>query len=236
MPSKTVLPIASMIRKGIDCHWSIFDHTQKVRIESSLSRDPKKPDLIELSQQDIVDIVEWAFPDLLYRSVTFPFPYACKVDVPLSIDAIQTILDNEIFTRFDIRLNEEYGEFFLLGFIGKTGYQLAQWRYEGELRSLRMMIDDVTPAMKQWKRRHLRMGILGIFLGCGALALNLSYWRLQSQGTDVSSLIRYTSYFFFALSGAAVALYWATYRRLQSATVITAIEHMEDDPVGVVFM
>lgn len=223
-----------MIRKRIDCRWSIFDHSQKVRIESNLSGDPKKPDLIDLSQQDVVDIVEWAFPDLLYRSATFPFPYVCKVDVPLSIEAIQTILDSEIYTRFDIRFNEEHGEFFLLGYVGKTGYQLAQWRYEGELRSLRMMIDDVAPAMKQCKRRHLRMGILGIFLGCGAIALNLSYWRLQSQGTDVSLLILYTSYLFFVLSGATVALYWTTYRRFQGATVITAIERMEDDPVGVV--
>lgn len=214
--------------------YTLFDPSQPISVESSLSRHRQFSDIITLSQDDFNCVLEWAYPDVAYRGNTFPvsereaFPAAILAE-------IQRMFGTAGYASYEVRFNEEKKEYVLIGLQGKRRFVLAQWRENNEVRSIRELIDDVTPFMKQFIARHGRIGKLALFLGASALACSITYIRFESLTASQSLVLWYAACTFASLAGAALAWFGLNYMKFQSATVAFEIETIEDDPVGVVF-
>lgn len=208
-----------------------IDPSQPIQIEC---REKGSRDIITISRQDAMSIVQWAYPDVVYFGAGLPdekhdaFP-------ELHLKEFHRKIDNAGYEYYEVRYSEEHDEYFLMGVQGSARYPFAQWRRQEDVRSLREIVDDAAPLMHQCIARHGRVGRLSIFLGIVALALVAVDQKIGGFAAN-KLLLYYASSVFFVAAGLAFAWFLVTYRKYLGATAIIMVENIEDDPVGAIFM
>lgn len=215
--------------------YTIFDPTQPIRFESSSTRHYQHPDVITLSQDDFNCVLEWAYPDVVCQGGTLPI--GKQEAFPENIlSEIQQIFGNAGYASYEVRYSEEKNEYFLIGLKGGERHHLAQWRQDIEVRSVRVLIDDTAPSMRQFMMRHSRIGRLVILLVSAALALELTNWRLDSLSSEASHVLYYAAIIFFCFAGAALAWFGLNSGKSQSAEVVFEIEEIDDKPINAYYL
>lgn len=215
--------------------YTIFDPLQSVQFESNPTRHYQHPDTITLSQDDFNCVLEWAYPDVAYQGSALPM--SGREAFPAHIlSEIQQTFGNAGYASYEVRYSEEKNEYFLIGLKGSERHHLAQWRQDAEVRSVRELIDDAAPSMRQFMMRHKQIGRLVIFLGAAAGALEFTNWRLDSISPNSSNILHYSAVVFFCLAGAALVWFGLNYGKSQSAEVVFEIEEIDKEVIGVSYM
>lgn len=201
-----------------------IDPLQTVRIPSRLDQK----DIIKLSNQDVMNILEWAYPDVVYAESVIPSEVT-TVFPQIALIAIRKAHLDAGYLSYEVRYSEDANEFMLIGVTKGQRLPLVQWRKYNEVRSLRTLIDDATPLMKEWSTRHLHIGVLGLVLSCGAGALAFTQARLATLSENPPHNLLYAAYIFFALAAAAVFWFLMKYPKYLRASTVKMVEEKENE-------
>ncbi|MEK7648410.1 MAG: hypothetical protein AAB400_00645 [Patescibacteria group bacterium] len=212
--------------------YSILDPSQLAQLEC---REGTQKGIITLSQENLLNILEWAYPICVYSATYLP-KGATDVFPGFILIAINRALKGKGYTGYEVWFSEDANEYLLLGLKDEQRYHLAQWRLGLEVRTLREVVDDAAPYMHTYIRRHGATARLCFYLLAAAIASFIAYDRLLASQAHPSYLLYYTSWLFFLLSGGAVIWYILSFKKYQRASVIRMVENIENDIVGAISM
>ncbi len=225
-----------MERKIVDLpksyKYSILDPLQPIQLEC---REGTQKGIITLTQNDFLNIVEWAYPICVYYAADLPKEPTDVFSRPMLL-AIARACKDAGYTGYEVWFNAEANEYLLLGQKDKQRYHLAQWRLGQEVRSLREIVDDAAPYMHSYMDRHKAAGRLCFYLLGAATISFVTYDRLLGSSAHPSLMLLYASYAFFFLSATVIVWYMFSFKKYQRASAISMVENYEDDIVGAVFM
>lgn len=215
-----------------DYKYFILDPSQPIQLEC---REGTQKGIITLRQIDLLNILEWAYPDAIYKNDALP-EKSSDIFPAYVLNTLRCKLDGKGYEWYEVRYNAEANEYVLLGLKERQWYHLALWRLSLPVRSLREVVDDAAPYMHTFIDRHAASARLCFYLVGAAVASFIAYDRLLASQSHPSLMLYYVSWFFCCLSGITVGWYILSYKKYQRASTIRMVENIEDDIVGTVFM